>query len=63
MLHRGYTRAGGSSMVIADADLVGQPLRHSSSNASATSIDGNGPPRSRAAERRAATNRNSESMV
>ena len=31
---------GGSSMVIADADLVGQPLRRSSSSASATSIDG-----------------------
>jgi hypothetical protein len=63
MLHRGYTRAGGSSMVIADADLVGQPLRRSSSSASATSIDGNGPPRSRAARRRVATNRSSESVV
>jgi hypothetical protein len=37
--------------------------RHSSNSASATSIDGNGPPRSRAARRRAATNRSSESMV
>jgi hypothetical protein len=33
------------------------------SRASATSIDGSGPPRSRAARRRAATNRSSESMV
>jgi hypothetical protein len=63
MLHRGYTRAGGSSMVIADADLVGQPLRRSSSSASATSTEGTGPPRSRAARRRAVTNRSSESMV
>ena len=36
--------------------------RRSSSSASATSIDGNGPPRSRAARRRAATNRSSASM-
>jgi hypothetical protein len=33
------------------------------SRASATSINGSGPPRTRAARRRAATNRSSESMV
>jgi hypothetical protein len=33
------------------------------SRVSATSIDSSGPPRSRAARRRAATNRSSESMV
>jgi hypothetical protein len=38
------------------------PLR-SSSSASAAPIDGNGPPRSRAARRSAATNRSSESVV
>ncbi len=37
--------------------------RRSSSSASATSIDGSGPPRSRAAWRRATTNCSSESMV
>ena len=37
--------------------------RRSSKSASATSIDGGGPPRSRAAQRRAATNRSAESMV
>jgi hypothetical protein len=37
--------------------------KRSSSRASATSIDGSGPPRSRATWRRAATNRSSESTV
>jgi hypothetical protein len=37
--------------------------QRSSSSASVTSIDGSGPPRSRAAWRRVATNRSSESMV
>jgi len=35
----------------------------SSRSASAMSIDGSGPPRSRAARRRAASNRSSESMI
>jgi len=45
--------------------VVAQSLnsQRSSNSASATSIDGSGPPRSRAARRRAATNRSSESMV
>ena len=44
--------------------VVGPPTRmRSSRSASATSIDGSGPPRSRAARRRTVTNRRSESMI
>ena len=60
---------GGDSAVMAKgltvSALSGQQYcsRRSSSSASATAIDGSGPPRSRAARRRAATNRSSESMI
>jgi hypothetical protein len=55
--HRGHSYAGTGSLIHSVSS------RRLSSSSSATAIDGIGPPRSRAAWRRAATNRSSESMV
>jgi hypothetical protein len=55
--HRGHSYAGTGSLIHSVS------LRRSSSSASATAIDGSGPPRSQAAWRSNITKRSSESMV